>query len=164
MAEGGQQQQSDDVDDLDHRVDRRARGVLVGIAQQRPGSAEGRYIDWLTIADNAKSVVEEVTRNHPLVNKSIPIHGYICDVKSGRLTEVPEASQVGGVAAARARKPAAKTRKPARAAKPAKATKTAARMRKPAKVTKTAAAKAQKPAKATKAAPPGRKSGKKKAA
>ena len=71
-----------------------------------PGSSEGRYIDWLTIADNARSVVEDVARirNHPLVNKSIPVHGYIYDVRSGRLVEVPEASQVGGVAAAKARK------------------------------------------------------------
>ena len=74
-----------------------------------PGSSEGRYIDWLTIADNAKSVAEDVARirNHPLVNKSIPVHGYIYDVKSGRLTEVPEASEVGAVASAKARKAAA---------------------------------------------------------
>jgi carbonic anhydrase len=73
-----------------------------------PGSSEGRYIDWLTIDDNAKSVVEDVARirNHPLVNKSIPIYGYIYDVKSGRLIEVPEASEIGGVAAAKARKSA----------------------------------------------------------
>jgi carbonic anhydrase len=73
-----------------------------------PGSSEGRYIDWLTIADNARSVVEDVARirNHSLVNKSIPIHGYIYDVKSGRLVEVPEASQIGGVANAKQRKPA----------------------------------------------------------
>jgi carbonic anhydrase len=32
-----------------------------------PGSAEANYVDWLTIADNAQSVVEDVTRirNHP---------------------------------------------------------------------------------------------------
>jgi carbonic anhydrase len=71
-----------------------------------PGSSEGRYIDWLTIDDNAKSVVQDVARirNHPLVNKSIPVHGYIYDVKSGRLIEVPEASKVGGVASAKPRK------------------------------------------------------------
>ena len=71
-----------------------------------PGSSEGRYIDWLTIDDNTKSVVEDVTRirNHPLVNKSIPVYGYIYDVKSGRLIEVPEASEVGGVASAKSRK------------------------------------------------------------
>ena len=33
-----------------------------------PGSAEGSYINWLTISDNAQSVVEDVTRikKHPL--------------------------------------------------------------------------------------------------
>ena len=57
-------------------------------------------------------------RNHPLVNKSIPVHGYIYDVKSGRLAEVPEASRIGGAASAKARRPA-------KAAKSAKATKAA---------------------------------------
>ena len=62
-----------------------------------PGSPEGGYIDWLTIADNAKSVVDDVRRirEHPLVPAEIPIYGYIYDVKSGRLVEVAEATQVG---------------------------------------------------------------------
>jgi carbonic anhydrase len=62
-----------------------------------PGSAEGDYIDWLTIADNAKSVVADVKRirEHPLVPGRIPIHGYIYDVKTGRLVEVPEATAAG---------------------------------------------------------------------
>jgi len=62
-----------------------------------PGSAEARYIDWLTISDNATSVVEDVTRirNHPLVPASIPVYGYIYDVHTGRLVEVPEATAVG---------------------------------------------------------------------
>ncbi len=62
-----------------------------------PGSAEGNYIDWLTIADNARSLVEDVIRirRHPLVPKEIPIYGYIYDVKSGRLAEVPEATAAG---------------------------------------------------------------------
>ncbi len=61
------------------------------------GSNEGDYIDWLTIQDNPKSVVADVRRirNHPLVPGSIPIYGYIFDVKSGRLIEVPEATQIG---------------------------------------------------------------------
>jgi carbonic anhydrase len=73
-----------------------------------PGSSEGRYIDWLTIDDNARSVVEDVARirNHPLVNRSIPIYGYIYDVRSGRLTEVAEAGEIGSVAGATARKSA----------------------------------------------------------
>ena len=62
-----------------------------------PGSAEARYVDWLTIADNAASVLEDVTRirNHPLVPSNIPVYGYIYDVRSGRLVEVPEATAAG---------------------------------------------------------------------
>ena len=62
-----------------------------------PGSAEGQYIDWLTIRDQAESVLADVRRirNHSLVPGSIPIHGYIYDVKSGRLVEVPAASAAG---------------------------------------------------------------------
>lgn len=62
-----------------------------------PGSAEANYIDWLTIADNAASVVDDVTRirNHPLVPRSIVIYGFIYDVETGRLVEVPEASKAG---------------------------------------------------------------------
>jgi len=62
-----------------------------------PGSNEGDYIDWLTIKDQAQSVVADVqrVRSHPLVPKSIPIYGYIYDVKSGKLIEVPEATKVG---------------------------------------------------------------------
>ena len=62
-----------------------------------PGSAEAKYVDWLTISDNAHSVVEDVTRirNHPLVPKNIPIYGYIYDVTTGRLVEIPEATTAG---------------------------------------------------------------------
>lgn len=62
-----------------------------------PGSSEGNYIDWLTISDNAKSVVEDVQRikGHPLVPGDIPVYGYIYDCKTGKLIEVPEATQAG---------------------------------------------------------------------
>lgn len=62
-----------------------------------PGSAEAKYIDWLTISDQAGAVVEDVERikNHPLVPKNIPVYGYIYDVKTGRLIEIPEATKVG---------------------------------------------------------------------
>jgi carbonic anhydrase len=45
----------------------------------------------LTISDNAKSVVADVRRirNHPLVPGNIAVHGFIYDVKSGKLLEVP---------------------------------------------------------------------------
>jgi carbonic anhydrase len=64
-----------------------------------PGSTEGNYVDWLTIADNAQSVVDDVTRirHHPLVPGDIPIYGYIYDVRTGELQEVPEASRAGAV-------------------------------------------------------------------
>ncbi|MDZ7630188.1 MAG: hypothetical protein U5K74_02220 [Gemmatimonadaceae bacterium] len=62
-----------------------------------PGSAEGRYIDWLTFSDNAQSVVEDVTRirHHPLVPAHIPIYGYIYDVKTGRLEPIAAAIEAG---------------------------------------------------------------------
>jgi carbonic anhydrase len=61
------------------------------------GSTEGDYIDWLTISDNAKSVADDVSRirNHPLVPGDIAVYGYIYDVKSGQLVEVPEATAIG---------------------------------------------------------------------
>jgi carbonic anhydrase len=62
-----------------------------------PGSSEGDYIDWLTIKDQASSVKADVERirQNPLVPGSIPVYGYIYDVKTGRLIEVPEATEAG---------------------------------------------------------------------
>jgi carbonic anhydrase len=62
-----------------------------------PGSPEGEFIDWLTIADAKQAVVDDVTRirRHPLVPKSIPIYGYIYDVKNGKLVEIEDATRAG---------------------------------------------------------------------
>jgi carbonic anhydrase len=62
-----------------------------------PGSREGDFVDWLTIRDVAKSVVVDVERirRHPLVPGDIPIHGYVYDVTTGKLVEVPEAKSPG---------------------------------------------------------------------
>ena len=62
-----------------------------------PGSAEGEYIDWLTMKDNAAGVVADVRRirNHPLIPRSIPIRGYIYDVQTGKLEEVLGAMAAG---------------------------------------------------------------------
>jgi carbonic anhydrase len=62
-----------------------------------PGSHEADYVDWLTITDQVGSVVEDVRRikTHPLVSASIPVYGYIYDVKTGSLIEVPEATKLG---------------------------------------------------------------------
>ena len=64
-----------------------------------PGSTDGQFIDWLTITEQSKSVVADVKRirNHPLVPGDIPIYGYIYDVETGRLVEVPEATEAGKV-------------------------------------------------------------------
>jgi carbonic anhydrase len=65
-----------------------------------PGSSEGKYIDWLTISDRHQSVVEDVRRirAHPLVPAGIPIYGYVYEVTSGRLIEVPDATAAGRAA------------------------------------------------------------------
>jgi carbonic anhydrase len=62
-----------------------------------PGSTEGEFIDWLTVRDNPASVVADVRRirNHPLVPPEIPVYGYIYDVKTGKLNEIPEATRAG---------------------------------------------------------------------
>lgn len=62
-----------------------------------PGSAEGDFIDWLTITDQSVSVLNDVRRirSHPLVPKSVPIYGYVYDVQTGRLNEVPSATEAG---------------------------------------------------------------------
>jgi carbonic anhydrase len=62
-----------------------------------PGSTEAKYIDWLTISNGDHSVVDDVSRirAHPLVPRGIPIYGYVYDVKTGRLIEIPDATEAG---------------------------------------------------------------------
>ena len=58
-----------------------------------PGSRAGEFIEWLTIKDQRQSVLDDINRirNHPLVPRSIPVHGYLYDVTSGKLIEVETA-------------------------------------------------------------------------
>ncbi|MBC7977657.1 MAG: carbonic anhydrase [Myxococcales bacterium] len=78
-----------------------ATAAFDGTQWRDPGGADGShagdFIDWLTIKDLAASVVIDVDRirNHPLVPRSIPIHGYLYEVTSGRLIEVPGAAERG---------------------------------------------------------------------
>jgi len=62
-----------------------------------PASREGDYVDWLTIENQAQSVAEDVgrIRRSPLVPADISVYGYIYQVESGRLVEVPEATRAG---------------------------------------------------------------------
>ncbi|MCF0074682.1 hypothetical protein LZD49_29625 [Dyadobacter sp. CY261] len=64
------------------------------------GSDEAQFIPFLTFKNLEKSVVEDVQRirRHPLVNPAIRVYGYIYDVRSGRLIEVEEATEIGKVA------------------------------------------------------------------
>ena len=65
-----------------------------------PGSRAGEFIDWLTIPNQRQAVVDDVhrIRTHPLVPKSIPVYGFVYDVKSGKLIEIEEATAVGAAA------------------------------------------------------------------
>jgi carbonic anhydrase len=62
-----------------------------------PGSRAGEYIEWLTISNQKQAVLDDVARirNHPLVPKSIPVHGFLYDVRSGKLLEVEGAKTAG---------------------------------------------------------------------
>ena len=54
------------------------------------GSPEGWHVAWLTFTDLAQSVRDDVERirNHPLTPDGVPIHGFIYEVRSGRLLPV----------------------------------------------------------------------------
>jgi carbonic anhydrase len=62
-----------------------------------PGSPAASDIDWLTISDREQSVVDDVRRirNHPLVPSTIPIYGYVYNVRTGGLEEVAAATEAG---------------------------------------------------------------------
>lgn len=61
------------------------------------GTTDGKYINWLTISDQEKSVLEDVQRirSNSMVPREIPIYGYIYDCKTGNLIEVSQATEVG---------------------------------------------------------------------
>jgi len=65
-----------------------------------PGSRAGEYIDWLTIKDPQQAVIDDVERirNHPLVPHTIPVYGFLYDVRSGKLVEVKAATALGKAA------------------------------------------------------------------
>ena len=65
------------------------------------GHAAGHFIKWHTIKNQETSVAQDVRRirEHPLVPKSIPIYGYVYDVRTGRLDEVRAATEAGSATA-----------------------------------------------------------------
>jgi carbonic anhydrase len=62
-----------------------------------PGSRAAQFVEFLTIPDQKQAVIDDVERirHHPLVPKSIPVYGYVYDVKSGKLIEIEEATKIG---------------------------------------------------------------------
>ena len=65
-----------------------------------PGSRAGEYIEWLTIKNQKQAVLDDVARirSHALVPKSIPVYGFLYDVRSGKLIEVEGARAAGASA------------------------------------------------------------------
>jgi carbonic anhydrase len=65
-----------------------------------PGSSEGRFIKWHTIANQELSVIQDILRirGSSLIPKTIPIYGFVYDVKTGKLVEVPGAKEAGAAA------------------------------------------------------------------
>jgi carbonic anhydrase len=60
---------------------------------------EAGEIDWLTFPDATQAVADDVAaiRAHPLVPESIPIYGFMYEVETGKLVEVPAATEAGKV-------------------------------------------------------------------
>lgn len=54
-------------------------------------------MNWLCIKDQRESIRDDVERivHHPLVDKAIPVHGYLYDVKTGRLHHIHSAGGRG---------------------------------------------------------------------
>ena len=65
-----------------------------------PGSRAGEYIEWLTIRNPKQAVLDDAERirQHPLVPRSIPVHGFLYDVRSGKLIEVKQPAAAGQAA------------------------------------------------------------------
>ncbi len=68
--------------------------------QHGGGCSAGHFIKWHTIKNQEDSVLQDVQRirSHPLTPKNVPIYGYIYDVKTGKLIEVPAATAAGKAA------------------------------------------------------------------
>ncbi|TDX64882.1 carbonic anhydrase [Methylosinus sp. sav-2] len=78
-----------------------ATAAFDGTAWSNPqhggGCTAGHFVKWLTIESQEESVYQDVKRirENPLTPKNIPIYGFIYDVKSGKLIEVPKATEAG---------------------------------------------------------------------
>lgn len=65
--------------------------------REETGSAAGDAIDFMPFSDLDASVIDDVRRirEHPLVPADAAIYGFVYDVRTGSLREVPEAARIG---------------------------------------------------------------------
>jgi carbonic anhydrase len=66
-------------------------GTVFANVSAEGGAPDGKFVNWLTINHGqAKAVTEDVHRiaKHPLVAPGIPLHGYVYNVKSGKLEHI----------------------------------------------------------------------------
>lgn len=63
------------------------------------GTTDGKFVEWLTIKDQASSVLADVQRirSNSMVPDDIPIYGYVYNTDTGALEEVKEATAAGRV-------------------------------------------------------------------
>jgi len=75
------------------------RRVRAGLREAGTHVAPARLhgVDGLAMPDPAQALVDDVRRirEHPLVSAAVEISGWVLDVASGRLAEVPEATAAG---------------------------------------------------------------------
>ena len=64
---------------------------MAELANETSTASEGDFINWLTIQDRIGSVRDDVKRlrEHPLTPPDVTVTGFIYDIETGLLTEVP---------------------------------------------------------------------------
>lgn len=80
----------EDLETAVHNGEHWENPVRDSSANTKPGSDLGHSIHWHTIADLQQSVLDDVQtiQNHPLVPSHIQVHGFIYNVKNGKLTPI----------------------------------------------------------------------------
>ena len=64
---------------------------MAELADEPNKAGEGDYINWLTIRDRIGSIKDDVKRlrEHPLTPPDVTVTGFLYDIETGLLTEVP---------------------------------------------------------------------------
>jgi carbonic anhydrase len=80
----------DDLETAVHDGECWSNPVRVSSENTKPGSDAGKSIEWHSFTDLHQSVLTDVEKikNHPLVPSHIKVHGFIFDVKTGKISQV----------------------------------------------------------------------------